>query len=76
MDVLKFEYKKGERQVFPAHPMVKNWLFEDQEEAEATLANSMARIAEKSGMDANDLYKLFPAVLRMLKNESSWTKNS
>ncbi len=47
MDILKFEYKKGVKQVFPAHKMVKNWLFTEDEEEEATLANSLAQVAEK-----------------------------
>lgn len=73
-DILIFKWNKGEKEVYPAHKMVQNWLFTAETEDEAMLANQMAVIAEKSGMDANDLYKLFPAVLRMLKNDSIWAK--
>jgi hypothetical protein len=73
-DILRYEYFKGVRQVFPAHPAVKSWLFDEQTEDEAKLAHFMAVVAEKSGMDANSLQHLFPAVLRMLKNESAWVK--
>ncbi len=72
--VLKYKYQKGVKQVFPAHPMVKNWLFTEETEAEAMLAQSMAIVAEKSGMNQNDLMGLFPAVLRMLKNNTEWAK--
>jgi len=51
--------------------MVSNWLFTEETEDEARLAHCMAAVAEKSGMSANDLMHLFPAVLRMLKNEST-----
>lgn len=73
-DVLKFEYEKGKQKVFPAHPMVNNWLFDENEHDEAILANSMAVIAEKNGMTANDMMHLFPYVLRMLKSEIRWSK--
>jgi hypothetical protein len=73
-DVLKFKYNKGVREIYPAHKYVKNWLFEDGEESEATLANCMADLAEKNGVSVNQLQHLFPAVLRMLENKSSWTK--
>jgi len=73
-DVTNFKYRKGVKEVYPAHPMVKNWLFTEQTEDEAVLANQMAIIAEKSGMTANDLQHLFPAVLRMLKNDTIWSK--
>ena len=59
----------------PNHPMVKSWAFEGGTDfEEAKLANAMAVLAEKSGMNANDLSKLFPAVLRMLKVKSPWTE--
>ena len=72
MDVLRFEYEKGVRFIYPAHPMVKNWRFEDGQEAEAKLCHAMAVVAEKNGMSGNDLMHLFPASLRMLKSESKW----
>ena len=73
-EVLRYKYSKGVANVFPTHWMVENWLFTEDTEEEATLANAMAAIAEKSGMDANNLSHLFPAVLRMLKNDSAWSK--
>lgn len=73
-NVLKFEYRKGVKEVFPAHPMVKYWRFTEDTEAKAMLAHQMAVIAEKSGMSANDLQYIFPAVLRMLKNDTAWSK--
>lgn len=73
-DVLKFEYEKGVQKVYPAHWMVKNWLFTEDEHAEATLAHAMAVVAEKNGMSANDLSHLFPALLRTLKSDIDWAK--
>lgn len=70
--VLNFEYKKGVQKVFPAHPMAKNWLFTEDEHAEATLANSLAVVAEKNGLSANDLHHLFPYILRMLRSDIEW----
>ena len=54
--------------------MVKNWVFTEDEHAEATLAHAMAVVAEKNGMSANDLSHLFPALLRTLKSETDWAK--
>ena len=71
-DVLRFEYEKGVRFIYPSHPMVRNWRFQDGQEAEATLCHAMAVVAEKNGMSGNDLMHLFPASLRMLKSESNW----
>lgn len=34
----------------------------------------MAKVAEKQGLNANDMHALFPAVLRMLKSKSEWAK--
>lgn len=73
-EILKFKWEKGEKKVFPAHRMVNNWLFDENTEEEAALAHFMAVVAEKSGMSANDLQHIFPAVLRMLKNDSAWSK--
>ena len=73
-DVLNYKWVKGEKQVFPANRMVSNWLFSEETEDEAKLANSVAVIAEKSGMNANDLQHLFPAILRMLKDDCDWSR--
>ena len=73
-EVLIFKWKSGVKEVFPAHYMVQNWRFTEETEDEAALAHHMAAIAEKSGMTANDLMHIFPAVLRMLKNNSVWSK--
>lgn len=72
--VLNFKWRKGVKEVFPAHPMISNWLFTEETEEEASLANAMAIVAEKSGMTANDLQIIFPSVLRMLKNNTAWSK--
>lgn len=74
-DVLRYNYRKGVREVFPAHKMVDHWLFDEATEDEAKLANYMAIVAEKNGLSANDLQHLFPAVLRMLKSEIDWANN-
>lgn len=73
-NILKFKYKKGVQEVYPAHEMVSNWLFTEDEHGEAELAYTMAKIAEKNGMNTNDLMHLFPAVLRMLKSNINWAK--
>jgi hypothetical protein len=73
-DVLRFEYEKGAQKVYPANWMVKNWLFQEDEKDEATLAHAMAMVAEKNGMSSNDLQYFFPAVLRMLKSDIEWAK--
>lgn len=74
MNILSFEYEKGVKIVRPAHHMVKHWVFTEDTQDEARLANHMAIVAEKGGMTENDLNRIFPAVLRMLKNESAWSK--
>lgn len=71
--VLNFKWDKGVKKVFPAHQMISNWLFGENTEEEAALAHYMAVVAEKSGMGQNDLQHLFPAVLRMLKNDTVWS---
>lgn len=73
-DVLKFKYNKGKQEVYPANKMVKNWMFTEDEHDEATLANSLAIVAEKNGMSQNDLMHLFPAILRMLKSDIKWSE--
>lgn len=72
-EVLKFKYRKGIREVYPAHNFVSNWLFKDSEEHEAELAHHIAVVAEKNGLSPNDLMHLFPAILRLLKSESEWS---
>ncbi|UOR07195.1 hypothetical protein MUN82_08870 [Hymenobacter aerilatus] len=74
-DLVTYKYNKGKREVFPAHPAVKNWLFNDDEEDEAMLVHFMATVGEKAGMNSNDYQHLFPAVLRMLKSKSVWAMN-
>lgn len=67
----------------PNHDFVKPWVFgftegneSDELRAikEANLADAMARVAELNGLSRNDMQHLFPAVLRMLKSQSDWTK--
>jgi hypothetical protein len=73
-NVLNFKYNKGKQEVFPANELVNNWLFTEDEHDEATLAHSLAVVAEKNGMSANDLMHLFPYVLRMVKSNIDWAK--
>lgn len=73
-DILKFEYRKGERQIFPCHTFVKSFLFTDAEEEEAAFAHHLAVVAEKNGMSNNDVLELFPAIMRILKSKSEWAK--
>jgi hypothetical protein len=73
-NVLNYKYRKGVREVFPANRMISNWLFDEETEKQAILANSMADVAELNGLTANDLQHLFPAVLRMLKDKTQWSK--
>lgn len=70
--ILRFDYKSGKKEIFPTNPLVKSWQFEDGQEQEATLAQSMAEVAQKNGLSANELQHLFPAVLRMLKSNIEW----
>ena len=70
--VLNFKYEKGVQKVFPAHQFAKSWLFTEDEHAEATLANSLAIVAEKNGLSCNDLHHLFPYILRMLRSDIPW----
>ena len=73
VQVIRDRHSKQNR-AYPTHKMINYWMFNEQEQDEAALANYMAAIAAKSGMDANDLQHLFPAVLRMLKSDSIWAK--
>ena len=73
-DVLKYKYKNGKREVYPANPIVANWVFTEETEDEAMLAHYMAAVAQKNGLTANDMQHLFPAVLRMLKSKINWAE--
>lgn len=73
-EILKFTWKKGIKEVKPVHRIVQNWMFTEETEEQACLAHYMAVVAEKNGLPANDLQHLFPAVLRMLKDNSNWSK--
>ena len=70
---LTYKWHKGVKEVFPSNQMVNNWSFTEEEEVEAELADAMAAVAKKSGISVNELQHIFPAVLRMLKNKSSWS---
>lgn len=74
-EVIVYKRRKGILEVFPAHEMVRNWVFTEAEEDEALLAHYMAAVAEKNGLSANDMMHLFPAVLRMLKSDITWANN-
>ena len=74
-DIIVYKYKRnGEKQIFPTHTFVKNWLFKDNEEDDALLAYYMAKIAQKNGLNKNDISHIFPLVMRMLKSSSDWAK--
>lgn len=75
--------RKNHSHYSPLHSSIQNWAFQydnnndqdaDKAAMEAHLADAMARIAELNGMGPNDLQHLFPAVLRMLKHASDWSK--
>ena len=68
-DTLFFEYKKGKRQIFPAHKYVRSWLFDDSEEEEALLAHQIAKVAEKNGLTKKETSNVFPFIVRMLKGK-------
>ena len=71
---LNFSFATGYMEVKPTHEFVKNQVFNEDSIEEAKLANAIAAIAEKSGMLQNELNHIFPAILRMLKNNSEWAK--
>ena len=71
--ILNFKWENGVKSIFPTNPMISNWLFDANSEDEAILANQVAVVAEKNGMTSNDLQHIFPAILRMLKNDSKWS---
>lgn len=73
-DILRFEYKKGNRQVFPAHKMASSFMFESECDDEAAMVHFMAKVIEKNGGTKNDLMHAIPFVLRMLKSKSKWAE--
>lgn len=56
------------------HKFIKNWAFEDGEKDEEMLAVYIAKVAEKNGLNIDNVYQIFPLVLRMLKSKSEWAK--
>lgn len=72
--VLKITWKKGVKEITPVHKMVQSWMFTEETEDLAALAHHMAVVAEKNGLSVNDLWHLFPAILRMLKDTSNWSE--
>lgn len=73
MNATRTEYEKGKARIFPTEPMIDNWLFTEDTIDQAELANAMAKVAKRNGLDANDMHHLFPAVLRMLCDKTAWT---
>ena len=65
---------KEEIKVYPNIEIVKNWQFKHNEVEEAILCAAVAQLAEKTGISVNSLQHLFPAILKMLNSNSSWTK--
>lgn len=59
--------------ITPKHHFVGNWQFDAEEEDEAILADTVARIAEKNGLSNNNVSCIFPLILRMLKSKSAWS---
>lgn len=72
--VLKIKHVKGEQIVFPKNHLVRNWMFDENEHAEAALAHYIGEVGEKNGLSATDLMHLFPYILRMLKSNIAWSK--
>ena len=61
--------------VQPTHADVSSWLFTGETEVEeAKLANALAVLGEKTGLKPNHLIHIFPAILRMMKVKSDWSK--
>lgn len=71
-EILKFKVIDGEKYVYPNHPMVDCWMFEEDKKEEAMMAYSMAVLAKKNDVSLTELMHLFPAVLRMMKSDGSW----
>lgn len=72
---IRYTFEDGKTNIFPINKLVSNWLFQDIEKEEAILCNSIAEVAEKNGLDQNDLQHLFPTILRMLKSDIKWANN-
>jgi len=72
--IVNFDYSGDKKKVFPAHPYVSNWQFDENEINEATLAHFMAVVAEKNGLSNNEISHVFPIVLRILKSDIPWSK--
>lgn len=73
--ILKYQYHNGVKTIYPTHPKVSNLRFEDGEQYEAILVNTIAHIAEKNGVDMDSLFYLNSAILRILKSKSAWANN-
>lgn len=81
-DFNQVQWDNKRKAYFPTHRMVQNWMFKPESythdsesaEKEANLADALAYVAEDNGLTVNDLQHLFPAILRMLKSNSAWTK--
>jgi hypothetical protein len=58
----------------PNHKFVNNWLFNEDEYNEAALAHYVAEVGEKNGLTNNDVMKVFPFILRMLKSNIAWSE--
>lgn len=69
---MKIEYRKDGNVLFPEHDMVDNWVFKENEELECYLCESVAAVAEKNGLTANDLQHIYPVILRILKSNIDW----
>jgi hypothetical protein len=54
------------------HPLIQNWWFEENETAEVKLAEGITEVALKNGLDIDQITKIFPFILRMLKSTSPW----
>jgi hypothetical protein len=67
-------HDRGVTKIYPMNTRISHFQFNEDEEDQAILANSMMNIGEKHGLDSNDIHKLLPAVLRMLKDDSTWSK--
>ena len=60
--------------ITPKNEMVKNWTFKISDSEEALVAFALGRLAEKTGMDKNELQHAFPTILRIMKSNSNWSK--
>mgnify|MGYP003537435615 CR=1 FL=1 len=58
--------------IYPLHPMVNMYEFNDDQEEEANLADAIAHVAVKNGLSNNDTMHLFPVIMRILKDKSAW----